>query len=484
VRVGVRGRAVGLRMQAQEEAVKEGKKATAPVTAKEMQLEIARRRTFAIISHPDAGKTTMTEKLLLYGGALQEAGAVKAKGERRRATSDFMKIEQDRGISISSTALQFEYDGKQINLLDTPGHQDFSEDTYRTIAAADNAVMLLDGAKGLEAQTLKLFDVVKLRKLPVFTFINKMDRPSLEPLELLDTIEQTLGVQPVPMTWPIGSGDRFQGIYDMSTNKVILFTKEKSGGKKASSNILELDDPALESLIPQDILNALREELEILAEIVEPLDLDAVRQQVQTPVFFGSGYNNFGVQQFLDKFLEIAQAPIGRINSGGDGDVVAPETQVLANVCACTCAPGAAMRVCVCVCARARAVHICLCVPASVCAAAEVEATQARARSTFGDVGMGAGFFGLCLQVAGKHGPKASRPHRFCACMLRPLRKGYAGVLVCVRALAVQVRIYKRMCACTSLCVCALACVHVYVCARACVRLAWRECTHACMHRT
>ena len=343
--------------------MKEGKKATAPVTAKEMQLEIARRRTFAIISHPDAGKTTMTEKLLLYGGALQEAGAVKAKGERRRATSDFMKIEQDRGISISSTALQFEYDGKQINLLDTPGHQDFSEDTYRTIAAADNAVMLLDGAKGLEAQTLKLFDVVKLRKLPVFTFINKMDRPSLEPLELLDTIEQTLGVQPVPMTWPIGSGDRFQGIYDMSTNKVILFTKEKSGGKKASSNILELDDPALESLIPQDILNALREELEILAEIVEPLDLDAVRQQVQTPVFFGSGYNNFGVQQFLDKFLEIAQAPIGRINSGGDGDVVAPETQVLANVCACTCAPGAAMRVCVCVCARARArcISVCAC---------------------------------------------------------------------------------------------------------------------------
>jgi peptide chain release factor 3 len=332
VRAGVRARrTVDLQMQAEEVVVKEGKKATAPVTAQELVLEIARRRTFAIISHPDAGKTTLTEKLLLYGGALQEAGAVKAKGERRRATSDFMQIEQERGISISSTALQFEYDGKQINLLDTPGHQDFSEDTYRTIAAADNAVMLLDGAKGLEAQTLKLFDVVKLRKLPVFTFINKMDRPSLEPLELLDTIEKTLGVQPVPMTWPIGSGDRFQGIYDMATNKVILFTKEKGGGKKASAEYLNLDDPLLESLIPEEILAALREELEILSEIVDPLDLEAVRQQKQTPVFFGSGYNNFGVQQFLDKFLEISQAPIGRVNcgdGGGDGsDVVAPETQ-------------------------------------------------------------------------------------------------------------------------------------------------------------
>jgi len=270
----------------------------------------------------------MTEKLLLYGGALQEAGAVKAKGERRRATSDFMQIEQDRGISISSTALQFEYDGKQINLLDTPGHQDFSEDTYRTIAAADNAVMLLDGAKGLEAQTLKLFDVVKLRQLPVFTFINKMDRPSLEPLELLDTIEKTLGVQPVPMTWPIGSGDLFQGIYDIAEERVLLFNKEKSGGKKATSSSLELDDPALETLIPGDILSALREELEILGEIVEPLDLERVMRQEQTPVFFGSGYNNFGVQQFLDKFLEIAQTPKGRVNMGGaEAEVIKPETE-------------------------------------------------------------------------------------------------------------------------------------------------------------
>ena len=291
-----------------------------------MEQEIGRRRTFAIISHPDAGKTTMTEKLLLYGGALQEAGAVKAKGERRRATSDFMQIEQERGISISSTALQFEYSGIQINLLDTPGHQDFSEDTYRTIAAADNAVMLLDGAKGLEAQTLKLFDVVKLRKLPLFTFINKMDRPSLEPLELLDTIEQTLGVQPVPMTWPIGSGDLFQGIYDFETKKVILFQKEKSGGKKASSNSFDLDNKELEELIPADILAALREELEIVKDVVSPLDLDLVRQQKQTPVFFGSGYNNFGVQQFLDQFLAMASTPKGRINKGaGAEEIVAPE---------------------------------------------------------------------------------------------------------------------------------------------------------------
>eukprot|EP00960_Hanusia_phi_P021352 631106-Hanusia_phi.AAC.1 len=284
-------------------------------------------RTFAIISHPDAGKTTLTEKLLLYGGAVQEAGAVKAKGERRRATSDWMKIEQERGISISSTALQFEYRGMQMNLLDTPGHEDFSEDTYRTIAAADNAVMLLDGAKGLEAQTLKLFDVVKLRKLPLFTFINKMDRPSLEPLELLDTIEKTLGVVPCPMTWPIGSGDRFQGVYDRVKKKIYLFERVSGGGKKASEvQIDDLNDSKLVGLIPEELLNNLREELEILDEIAEPLDIDKVLEQKQvcvpppslplpldnhpqTPVWFGSGYNNFGIQNFLDSFLEISQGP-------------------------------------------------------------------------------------------------------------------------------------------------------------------------------
>mmetsp|Transcript_5479 Transcript_5479/g.12179 ORF Transcript_5479/g.12179 Transcript_5479/m.12179 type:complete len:605 (-) Transcript_5479:267-2081(-) len=292
-----------------------------PPSAKEMAREIDRRRTFAIISHPDAGKTTMTEKLLLYGGAVQEAGTVKAKGERRRATSDWMAIEQERGISISSTALQFEYNGIQINLLDTPGHEDFSEDTYRTIAAADNAVMLLDGAKGLEAQTLKLFDVVKLRKLPLFTFINKMDRPSLEPLELIDTIEKTLGVAPCPMTWPIGSGDRFQGVYDRVEKRVYLFEKEGKGSKRASEiTVSDVNDPILEGLIPEDLLAQLREELLILDEILEPLDIELVMSQQQTPVWFGSGFNNFGVQLFLDKFIEISQTPKGRVSNQGPVD--------------------------------------------------------------------------------------------------------------------------------------------------------------------
>ncbi|KAJ1489572.1 peptide chain release factor 3 [Baffinella frigidus] len=293
-----------------------------PPSAKEMAREIDRRRTFAIISHPDAGKTTMTEKLLLYGGAVQEAGTVKAKGERRRATSDWMAIEQARrGISISSTALQFEYNGIQINLLDTPGHEDFSEDTYRTIAAADNAVMLLDGAKGLEAQTLKLFDVVKLRKLPLFTFINKMDRPSLEPLELIDTIEKTLGVAPCPMTWPIGSGDRFQGVYDRVEKRVYLFEKEGKGSKRASEiTVSDVNDPILEGLIPEDLLAQLREELLILDEILEPLDIELVMSQQQTPVWFGSGFNNFGVQLFLDKFIEISQTPKGRVSNQGPVD--------------------------------------------------------------------------------------------------------------------------------------------------------------------
>jgi len=317
---------LGLSMDSATPTASSKKGAAATVSPAEMSREIARRRTFAIISHPDAGKTTMTEKLLLYGGALQEAGAVKAKGERRRATSDWMKIEQERGISISSTALQFEYKGMQLNLLDTPGHEDFSEDTYRTIAAADNAVMLLDGAKGLEAQTLKLFDVVKLKKLPLFTFINKMDRPALEPLALLDTIEQTLKVVPFPVTWPIGSGDRFQGVYDRLEKKVILYTKSSAGAKKATElNIEDINDPQLDTLVPDDLLAQLREEVEILEEIVEPLDLEMVQAQQQTPVWFGSGFNNFGVQNFLDKFIEISEGPKGRESTDGRIEPSSPE---------------------------------------------------------------------------------------------------------------------------------------------------------------
>uniref|UniRef100_A0A7S0U8T8 Tr-type G domain-containing protein n=1 Tax=Hemiselmis andersenii TaxID=464988 RepID=A0A7S0U8T8_HEMAN len=309
-----------IRMQETETAPSPSKKPSAP-TEQELSREIGRRRTFAIISHPDAGKTTMTEKLLLYGGAVQEAGAVKAKGERRRATSDWMKIEQDRGISISSTALQFEYRGMQLNLLDTPGHEDFSEDTYRTIAAADNAVMLLDGAKGLEAQTLKLFNVVQKRKLPLFTFINKMDRPALEPLELLDTIENVLKIKTSPVTWPIGSGDRFMGIYDRSSSSVQIFSKESGGAKKATEVEIDgLDDPKLADLVPDDLLSNLKEELEILDEIVDPLDMELVRAQKQTPVWFGSGYNNFGVETFLNRFIDLSLPPSPRTS----GDTAVP----------------------------------------------------------------------------------------------------------------------------------------------------------------
>ncbi|MEO0854488.1 MAG: GTP-binding protein, partial [Cyanobacteria bacterium J06648_11] len=229
-------------------------------TAAELEREIERRRTFAIISHPDAGKTTLTEKLLLYGGAVNMAGAVKAKRTQRQATSDWMKLEQQRGISITSTVMQFEYDDRQINLLDTPGHQDFSEDTYRTLAAADNAVMLLDGAKGLEAQTLKLFEVCKLRELPIFTFINKMDRPAREPLELLDEIESTLGLIPYPMNWPIGAGDRFKGVYDRRTQEIHLFERTSHGQKAASVKVAQFGDDELLEMLDSDLYFQLKEE--------------------------------------------------------------------------------------------------------------------------------------------------------------------------------------------------------------------------------
>eukprot|EP00967_Tisochrysis_lutea_P100246 scaffold149389_cov29-Tisochrysis_lutea.AAC.4 len=221
----------------------------------DLSAEVLRRRNLAIISHPDAGKTTLTEKLLLYGGAIKQAGAVKAKGEQRRATSDFMELEQERGISISSTVLSYEYRGKQVNVLDTPGHQDFSEDTYRTLAAADNAVMLVDAAKGLEPQTRKLFEVARLRRLPLFTFINKLDRPSLSPYELVDQIEQEFGISCCPLLWPIGSGDRFKGVLERSANKVHLFNRGERG-KRAEETIVSLDDPELEAFIGDNELHA------------------------------------------------------------------------------------------------------------------------------------------------------------------------------------------------------------------------------------
>ncbi|HEY9826805.1 MAG TPA: peptide chain release factor 3 [Stenomitos sp.] len=279
----------------------------------ELQTEIAQavehRRNFAIISHPDAGKTTLTEKLLLYGGAIHEAGAVKARRAQRHATSDWMEMEQQRGISITSTVLQFEYGGVQVNLLDTPGHQDFSEDTYRTLAAADNAVMLIDAAKGLEPQTRKLFEVCQLRSLPIFTFVNKLDRPGREPIELLDEIEQELGLQTYAVNWPIGTGDRFKGVFDRRKNQIHLFERSQHGRKEARDTIIELGDPNIEALLDQDLYHQLKDDLELLSEVGSPLDLDLVHQGKMTPIFFGSAMTNFGVELFLDAFLDYAMKP-------------------------------------------------------------------------------------------------------------------------------------------------------------------------------
>jgi len=257
----------------------------------------------------------MTEKLLLYGGALQQAGAVRQKAEQRATTSDFMEMEQERGISISSTVMNFDYNGLRINILDTPGHQDFSEDTYRALAAADNAVMLLDGAKGLEPQTRKLFEVCRMRGLPLFTFVNKLDRPALTPYELMDQIEAEFNLETHPIVWPIGDGDRFKGILDRLTNIVHLYTKPNKRGAKATVVQLHLHDDAdkIEQAIDDEELYAkLVEDAELLEELLNPLDIERVLQADQSPLFFGSAMTNFGVQLFLDKFCDMGTKPVGR----------------------------------------------------------------------------------------------------------------------------------------------------------------------------
>jgi peptide chain release factor 3 len=293
--------------------------------ALELQQEVGRRRNFAIISHPDAGKTTLTEKLLLYGGAIHEAGAVKARREQRKVTSDWMEMEQQRGISITSTVLQFVYRGVQINLLDTPGHQDFSEDTYRTLAAADNAVMLIDAAKGLETQTRKLFEVCKLREIPIFTFVNKLDRPGREPLELLDEIEKELGLQTYAVNWPIGMGDRFKGVFDRLNRKIHLYSRVAHGSQEAADRVIDLDDPQIETLLDPEIYQQLTEELELLEEIGSDFDLEAIRAGFMTPVFFGSAMTNFGVELFLNSFLDYALKPGMRKSSLGEIEPTYPE---------------------------------------------------------------------------------------------------------------------------------------------------------------
>ncbi|OCQ99755.1 peptide chain release factor 3 [Oscillatoriales cyanobacterium USR001] len=291
----------------------------------ELQTAVERRRNFAIISHPDAGKTTLTEKLLLYGGAIHEAGAVKARRAQRHATSDWMAMEQQRGISITSTVLQFEYQNYQINLLDTPGHQDFSEDTYRTLAAADNAVMLEDAAKGLEPQTRKLFEVCRMRGLPIFTFFNKLDRPGREPLELLDEIEKELGLQTYPVNWPIGMGDRFKGVYDRRQRQIHLFERSGHGSREAIDTVVELGDPRIEELLEKDLYYQFKDDLELLEELGAELDLNLVRTGKMTPVFFGSAMSNFGVELFLDAFLDYALKPGNHKSNVGEMPPTYPE---------------------------------------------------------------------------------------------------------------------------------------------------------------
>ncbi|QNG26517.1 peptide chain release factor 3 [Synechococcus sp. HK01-R] len=292
--------------------------------SEELALAVDRRRNFAIISHPDAGKTTLTEKLLLYGGAIQQAGAVKARGEQRKVTSDWMELEKQRGISITSTVLQFDYGPNTINLLDTPGHQDFSEDTYRTLAAADNAVMLEDAAKGLEPQTRKLFEVCRMRQIPIFTFINKMDRPGREPLALLDEIEAELGLTPWAVNWPIGSGEQFRGVIDRRSKEVVLFSRAERG-RQSEERHLHLDDPELQQLVEADLLEQAVEEMELLEAAGADLDFELVHAGELTPVFFGSAMTNFGVRPFLDAFLEMAQKPTARSGSEGLVDPLRPE---------------------------------------------------------------------------------------------------------------------------------------------------------------
>ena len=287
-----------------------------------LEAEIKRRRTFAIISHPDAGKTTLTEKFLLYGGAIAQAGEVKGK-RARAATSDWMEIERQRGISVTSSVMQFQHGGYCVNILDTPGHQDFSEDTYRTLMAADSAVMVIDGAKGVEPQTRKLFKVCAMRKIPIFTFINKMDRETRDPLELCEEVEKELGIDTYAVNWPIGCGKEFKGVYDRQRSQVILFSGE-GHGKKAASTEVRLDDPQLKDLIGEERWRILRDEVELLGAGRE-YDLEAVRAGKLSPVFFGSALTNFGVEPFLEHFLEMTTPPLSRLSDCGEIDAFSPD---------------------------------------------------------------------------------------------------------------------------------------------------------------
>ena len=292
----------------------------------DMKTEITRRRTFAIISHPDAGKTTLTEKFLLYGGAITLAGMVKGKRNSRHAVSDWMEIEKQRGISVTSSVMQFQYNGYCINILDTPGHQDFSEDTYRTLMAADSAVMVIDASKGVEAQTRKLFKVCVMRDIPIFTFINKLDRDARSPYDLLDEIEKELGIGTYPMNWPIGSGVDFKGVYDRGKNRVLRFVPEESGAgrREVEEEDYSLDDPGLETAIGPYLYETLKDDVELLDGAGYEFDLDKVRHGKLSPVFFGSALTNFGVEPFLEDFLRLTPPPLARKTASGAVDPFDP----------------------------------------------------------------------------------------------------------------------------------------------------------------
>jgi peptide chain release factor 3 len=273
----------------------------------ELQKQVARRRTFGIISHPDAGKTTLTEKMLLLGGAIHEAGTIKARKSDRHATSDWMDMEKERGISVTSSVMQFPHGGRVLNLLDTPGHQDFSEDTYRVLTAVDSALMVLDNAAGVEQQTEKLMEVCRMRQIPILTFINKLDRDGLPPLDLLEDIEETLGIETAPLSWPIGMGRRFRGTYSLAGNELHLYAKKRSEQERL--DVTDLQDPRLDDALGADPADQLRFDVELVREAGNDFDLDKYRAGEQTPVFFGSALHGFGVEELLDTFVEIAPPP-------------------------------------------------------------------------------------------------------------------------------------------------------------------------------
>ena len=294
-----------------------------------LQQEISRRRTFAIISHPDAGKTTLTEKFLLYGGAIAQAGVVKGKKNSRAATSDWMEIEKQRGISVTSSVMQFQYNGFCINILDTPGHQDFSEDTYRTLMAADAAVMVIDGAKGVEPQTRKLFKVCAMRHIPIFTFINKMDRETQDPFDLLDEVERELGIETYAMNWPIGCGKDFMGVYDRQKSQLLFFSG-LNGKAKADKMEVDLYDPKVAQLLDSERKHQqLIDDVELLSAGRE-MDMEAVRNGQLSPVFFGSALTNFGIEPFLESFLQLTPPPLSRTADTGLVDAFSPDFSLAA----------------------------------------------------------------------------------------------------------------------------------------------------------